>query len=152
MKTEPKAEHFHLLDTNLIIYAIDSTSPNNQLSTELFKLIKLNLLKAAISQQNILEVENVLIFKYKVSVSETLSIVEKILHSFEFRIIAPLQTTYLLHNLILKKVSGKVFDCFLAATMLDNAINKIITFNTKDFKNIPEIKAYDPKEVVEKLS
>ncbi len=41
----------------------------------------------------------------------------------------------------------KVYDLHLAATMLENGVTKIYTFNTKDFEPIPGIEVLNPLEV-----
>ena len=40
--------------------------------------------------------------------------------------------------------SGRIFDVFLAATMLDNGVRRIYTENITDFEAIKGIEAVDP--------
>ena len=67
----------------------------------------------------------------------------------DFKIIVPkIDTISLFLNLFQKTTKGKLymFDVFLAATMLDNAITRIITFNEKDFVGLEGVFVYNPRK------
>ena len=135
-----------LFDTQLLIYALDSKSPFFKQATTLFSQLPSSKFIPTIAQQNILEAENVFIKKYKLEVKVVLETVRNLVSVYEFNIIIPKPTTYnLFHKLFLQKPKGKaLFDYYLASTMLDNGINKILTVNTKDFKDIKNIEAVNP--------
>lgn len=67
-----------------------------------------------------------------------------------FRIIYPnINTSSVFSELFQKRPAkgGKIFDVFLAATMLSNNIPTIITANTKDFEGFLNIKIIDLKSL-----
>ena len=76
----------------------------------------------------------------------TIKILEDVLLNYNIEVITPLPQTYeRYHDLILNsRNSSDLFDYFLAATMLDNDIGRILTANTKDFSRIPGIEAVNP--------
>jgi len=102
--------------------------------------------EGVIALQNILEAENVLIKKYDQNKNDITNYIENVIDAFNFTIIAPTPNTYLTFHKLLKKslTSVDLFDCFLAATMLDNKIGNILTLNTKDFSGIKGIQAENP--------
>lgn len=44
-------------------------------------------------------------------------------------------------------IGVKVHDAKLVASMIAHDIERLVTFNTKDFKRYPEIEVLDPSEV-----
>src|SRR3989338_1161472 len=68
------------------------------------------------------------------------------LDELDIYIITPINKTHSIFFEILSNSSdpSDIFDYYLAATMLDNGINRILTINTKDFSKIPGIEAVNP--------
>ncbi|OGM20982.1 hypothetical protein A2714_02275 [Candidatus Woesebacteria bacterium RIFCSPHIGHO2_01_FULL_38_9] len=135
-----------LLDTHLLVYSLDALSPFYELTRELFMALQEEKFEGVIALQNILEAENVLIKKYDQNKNDITNYIENVIDAFNFTIIAPTPNTYLTFHKLLKKslTSVDLFDCFLAATMLDNKIGNILTLNTKDFSGIKGIQAENP--------
>ena len=117
-----------LLDTHLLVYSLDALSPFYELTRELFMALQEEKFEGVIALQNILEAENVLIKKYDQNKNDITNYIENVIDAFNFTIIAPTPNTYLTFHKLLKKslTSVDLFDCFLAATMLDNKIGNIL--------------------------
>lgn len=134
-----------LVDTNIFIYAINADSPKHKLAQ---KFLKDNQSNLEISHQNVLEAIRVLTHKgfskpmtLKNALKAVLSITKSCL------LISPNQSTYYLAIELIKnyKLSGnRIFDAYLAATVLSNKITTIATDNTRDFKKFKEIKLLNP--------
>jgi uncharacterized protein len=129
-----------LVDSNLLVYAIDSSSPNNEAAQE---FLASNLPKLVIADQNILEALRVLTHsKYKnaMTVLDAQSALDSIISNL--RVIRPTGLTYEIAKGLIKKygLSGnQIFDAYLAATALSNSVSKIATNNVKDFARFSEI-------------
>jgi len=135
-----------VIDSQLFIYFQDSKSPFHSDTKELFSKIIKQTFTAVVAQQNILEIEAVLIRHYRKNKIEVIAHIEKILNAFRFSVITPQNETYRTYHELLRKIEAPVdiFDVYLAATMLDNNIRSILTFNIKDFAPIPNIRAVNP--------
>ena len=135
-----------VFDSNIFIYFLDQSSPFFKLSKALFAEIISGKVKAYCGQQNIIEVERILIQRYKRTVSETISKLDLLITEFSFQVITPFPYTLKKFHSILPTITkgADVFDYYLAATMLDHGINRIMTVNTKDFSKIPGIEAVNP--------
>lgn len=134
-----------LIDSNLLIYALNVSSPKSQ-AARLF--LKTYVDEAVVAQQNILEVTRVMthpVFENKLttkSVTKSLKQVTKVM-----RVIRPQEETWYVYQELMKKYESegnRVFDVYLAATMLSNEIKVIATDNEKHFKMIEEIKVINP--------
>ena len=135
-----------VFDTHFLVYSLDALSPYYESTRELFIALQEDKLDGVLALQNILEAENVLIKKYHQDKNDIVKYIENIIDAFNFMIISPTPNTYLTFHKLLKgaSVSVDLFDCFLAATMLDNKIGSILTLNTKDFSGIKGIQAENP--------
>jgi predicted nucleic acid-binding protein len=123
----------YLVDTNILIYSLDKKSP---FYTASCNLLRDGLQKGArfiIAQQNLVELIAVLTKAYKISPNEALADAGSF--AFNFEIITPLPTTLETFERLLKQSKGQqqIFDIYLAATMRDNDVCRIITANKKDF-------------------
>lgn len=133
------------IDTNILVYALDRESPYFDQTKSLFAQFKEQKTSLYTAQQNVLEAENVLINTYKVEVKEAVEKVKKILEAFEFSILSSLPTTLVrCHTLVSKMKSRNIFDLYLAATLMDNKIDQLVTADTGDFKGIPKFKVDSP--------
>lgn len=134
-----------LVDTNILIYAINEDSPKHRLAKKFLEENKATLI---VSHQVIFEAIRVLThpkfskpMKSKSAIKSISAIVEVC------QKIYPNSKTYYLTLDLIKKVSlvgNRIFDCYLAATAITNGVYVIATDNTKDFKRFIELKTINP--------
>lgn len=141
-----------VFDSNLLIYFQDQRSVFHKDAVFLFSHISHGKIDPVVCQQNILEVENALLRTYKKKPLEVVDYMAEILDEFGFSVLSPLSTTYLTCQKLVLSAKRKIdlFDYYLAATMLDNGISRILTVNTKDFAGIKGIEAVNPFKQKEK--
>lgn len=134
-----------IIDSNILIYAINSDSPKNKKAQE---FLKENLGDLEVTHQNILETLRVLThskFSKPMGIKLALTATQSI--SKSCHIISPTKTTYYLWLELINKhalTGNRIFDAYLVATALSNGINIIATDNIKDFKKLTEIKTVNP--------
>lgn len=134
-----------IVDTNILIYAINEDSPKHSKAREFLKENK-NVL--VVSHQVIFEAIRILThpkFSKPMKPKSALETVSAIADACE--IISPNQKTYYLTLEFIKKfaLSGnRIFDAYLAATAITNGVNKIATDNTKHFKKFTDLKIINP--------
>ena len=134
-----------LLDSNIIIYSINPTSPKQKRAQE---FIQDNIENIVVAHQNINEALRVLThpkFPFPMLPTKALKAVTNITDRIE--IISPTLTSILTTLDLIKKykVKGdKIFDTYLVATMLTNGITEIATDNVKDFSVFNEVKVVNP--------
>ena len=135
-----------VIDSQLMVYGLDEDSPFYPEAQKLFYSIYNGQIEAYCALQNIIETENTLIIRYKQPIRTVIDKVNNMLEVSRFIIISPLITTYQKFHLLIKsiKYNFDLYDHFLAATMLDNGMNRLLTVNTKDFSKIPGIEAVNP--------
>lgn len=134
-----------LVDSNILIYAINADSPKNKLAR---KFLRENSGNLEIAHQNILETIRVLThqsFSNPMNIKDVVTAI--MITSKSSRIISPDQSSYyialeLIENHRLK--GNRIFDAYLVATALSNDIKIIATDNVKDFKKFKEIKIINP--------
>ena len=133
-----------LIDSNIIIYAINADSPKYKRAQEFLKQ-NTNL---QITQQNILEALKVLTHSKFSSPMKTEDAIKAITNITDaLTLITPnLTSLYLALALIeTNNLSGnRIFDAYLAATALSNDIKELATDNVKDFKKFREITVINP--------
>lgn len=144
------------LDTNVLVYAVDELSPfHNQARSFLNGLVN-GSEKFVLTWQVLMEFYAVVTSagkKIKVPVDKAWKFIESLLESGNVGLIYPNKNTnkFLKQILVKKKCIGsKVFDLFLAATLLSNGVETLITENSGDFKGVGGLKAMELKEVVGK--
>lgn len=134
-----------LIDTNILVYAINKRSPKNRQAQ---KFLKENQGDLTLTHQNIIETIKVLTqpkyshpMRPKIAVNAVLNIT-KVCKT----IIPKIGTEFLAIELIKNaKLSGnRIFDAYLVATVLSNGIDTIATDNVADFKKLKEIKVFNP--------
>ena len=134
-----------LVDSNILVYSINSSSPKNKRAQ---KFILENINDLEVAHQNIFESLRVLThpkFPSPMKITSAIEAVESILKGL--KIIAP---SYRTHHIALalitkhKLSSDQIFDAYLAVTALDNGIYKIATDNVNDFKRFTNIKLVNP--------
>ena len=134
-----------IFDTNILIYALDETSPYHSTTIPLFEFIKAGTLQGVVSTQNISETVHVLYHGYKQPMQTITDRLEELLIGYSFETIAPLSTTIpLFFTLLHKQKKPQIYDTLLAATLIDNKIPQLITCNEKDFSSFKELTIYSP--------
>ena len=135
-----------VIDSNLLIYGLDKNSSFYNETYELFKMVREGQIQPVIAQQNIIEVIQAFVKGYKYPVASIIRPLSGLITELGITIITPFSITYqrFLNLIIINSHARDIFDYYLAATMLDNGINRILTVNTKDFSKIPGITAVNP--------
>ena len=134
-----------LIDSNILIYSINSSSPKHKKAQAFMQKHIGNL---EIAHQNILETLRVLThkkFPTPMKIDDALESIESILKGTQ--VISPSYRTHRIALELVKKhqlTSDQIFDAYLVATALDNGIYTIATDNTKDFVILTEIKVISP--------
>lgn len=134
-----------LIDTNILIYAINEDSSKHEQAKAFLKENKDSL---EITHQNVLESLRVLTHpKYSkvMKLEDATEAVFLIVNSC--RLITPtIHTIYIFFDLITLYAlkSDQVFDAYLAATALSNNVDTIATDNEKDFKKFANLKVINP--------
>jgi len=136
----------YLLDTNILIYSLDKKSFYFKKSSEILRLCFNKQITGLIAQQNLLELANILINTYKISRTEVIKDINLFVLELNLKVIFPGSKTITTFLKLLKKSKKEkeVFDLYLAATMIDNQVENILTRNIKDFAGIEEIQAINP--------
>ena len=134
-----------LVDSNILIYAINKDSPKYKTA---IKFLEKNKFDLVFAHQNIIEAIKVLTQqKYSHPITPQLATNAVLLIANASRIISPNNITYpIVLDYIKKfKLSGnRIFDAYLAATAISNGIYEIATDNSKDFKKFTELKILNP--------
>lgn len=134
-----------LIDSNILIYAINTDSPKHKKSQQ---FLQENLRNLEIAHQNILEAIRVLTHqKFSNPMSLDMALMATQAISQSCRIISPTQTSYFLFLELIKKhrlVGNRIFDAYLAATALSNGVDLVATDNVSDFKKFKGFKIINP--------
>lgn len=129
-----------LVDSNILIYAINRSSPKHKKAQQ---FIRQNLRNICVAQQNVVETLRVLthpVFPLPMKSKDALVAVDAIVTSLH--LIGPTHETYMLTCMLMQKYdmsSNKIFDAYLVATMLSNGVHAIATDNERDFMVYEEI-------------
>jgi len=134
-----------LVDSNILVYAINSLSPKHKIAKD---FLKNNSREIAVAHQNIFETLRILTHpKFLNPMKPTpAAAVVKVITS-KIGIISPNYKTCDLALELIKKYSlssDLIFDAYLVATALSNSIDTIATDNIRDFKKFAEIKVVNP--------
>jgi predicted nucleic acid-binding protein len=126
----------YLVDTNILVYSVNRESSHYPSAR---KLLEDGFERGAlfvVAHQNLIEFIAVLTRGYSIKLKEALSDAGSFTSRFE--VIAPLPTTFERYTQLAQKVKETLypFDLYLAATMLDNDVERIITANAKDFQGV----------------
>lgn len=134
-----------LIDSNVLIYAINADSPKHKLAKQ---FLEENIQNLQIAHQNILETLRVLThtkytnpLKLKDALKSILAITK------ESQIICPTDSTYYITVELIKEhdlTGNRIFDAYLAATAASNDINTIATDNVRDFAKFKILKVVNP--------
>jgi len=140
-------EKSFLIDSNILIYAIDnSDTRKHEIALEILEDCFGRNEIWAISYQNLAELSAVIINKIhnKNDLENARKLIKDIILVKNFKKIKYTGRT-IIHAIELnQKDNIEFWDALIAATMLENKIFNIYTENTKDFSNVPGIKAINP--------
>lgn len=134
-----------LVDSNILVYAVNRSSPKHKIAQFFLQNNTSNL---AVAHQNILEALRVLThpkFPSPMKIQDALKAINSITKTC--RVVYPEGKAYHITLLLIDKnkpVSDQIFDTYLVATALSNGIDTIATDNTRDFKKFKEIKLLNP--------
>jgi predicted nucleic acid-binding protein len=134
-----------LIDSNILIYSINSSSPKH---VKAQNFIQGNIGNLELAHQNIFETLRVLThskFPNPMKTTKALEAVENIVKAC--RVIAPDYKTHRVAIELIKKhgvVSNQIFDAYLVATAISNGIDELATDNTKDMQRFSEITIINP--------
>ncbi|MBI4491187.1 MAG: type II toxin-antitoxin system VapC family toxin [Chloroflexi bacterium] len=135
-----------LLDTNVLLYALDKSSRYFAQASGLLTGCVEGQVSGFVAHQNLLELLHVLTVYYHVPASEALRDVRALADHPRLSIIYPTsQTLSLFFQLAQTHVASRIeiFDLYLAATMKQSGLAKIVTANTKDFRHITDLEIID---------
>lgn len=134
-----------LVDSNILVYAINSASTKHQKARQFLQDRQHNL---ELAHQNIFETLRVLThpkFPHPMRPKQAIEALEQIMEGC--RIVHP---DYGTHGVALEMVrvynlkADKIFDAYLVATALSNGIWEIASDNIKDLQKFKEIKVINP--------
>ncbi|CAN5210752.1 hypothetical protein BH09PAT2_BH09PAT2_10190 [soil metagenome] len=134
-----------LVDTNIIVYALNRESPKYKIAHE---LIDSNEGKFVIAQQNIFECLRIIthpVFPQHMQMPTAIDLMQKALPFFS--IIGPNITTHIIAFELIQEYAiteNNVYDAFLVATMLSNDIDSIYTDNDRHFSKFEMIRVINP--------
>jgi predicted nucleic acid-binding protein len=139
-------EEYSLIDSNIIIYAFDSTEKKKHEVAKRLLMKGFEGEKFVFSVQNLSEFFVVITKKVPnpISAKEANTIIKKLAMTDHFWILNFNAVTITKAIEFVEKYKISYWDALIAATMLEKDINIIYTENTKDFSKIPEIKAINP--------
>jgi len=143
-------ETTYLIDTNILVYAYNEDVEFHEEALKILENALNNKINAAIADKSLFEFFAIITDKKRVenpiTVDETIEIIDflvdsniKIIYSSPFSFLKTLELT--------KKYQVKrqdIFDINLISLMIQNKIDTIITADDKHFKNIKEIKVFNP--------
>lgn len=142
-----------LLDANVLIYAEQDVSPHHEASKSLRDRALTGEIPACVSPQVLNEFFAVVTNRHRVdaplTVPEAIDQMRKYYRAKRLVKIYPGPTIIerMLALLEIHPVSGHdIHDLHLIATMLENGVTKIYTFNVKDFAPIPNIEVLTPPQ------
>lgn len=134
-----------LVDSNILVYSINRSSPKNKKAQD---FLQKNLGNLEVAHQNIFETLRVLThpkFPHPMKIKDAIDAVERIIKVCN--IISP---DYRSHRIALELIkkhnlsSDQVFDAYLVATALNNDVKTIATDNTKDLQKFKELEVVNP--------
>jgi len=149
-----KADEIAFIDTNILVYALDTESPLHLKAIDFVNRTARGELEIGISPQVVGElyatITNPRKASHPLSPDEAIDAIIPIWEAENTQRIFPKQQTLeltldLVNHYQLKSLD--FFDAQIVATMLDNGISTIYTVNEQDFAIFEEIKAVNPLEL-----
>ena len=149
-----KADEIAFLDTNILVYAVETDNPLHKRATALMNKINTGELTICLSPQIMGELYSTITNPRKIiracSSDEAVEIVKSLWESDTILKVYPKQETLDLTLDLVKRYQLKSLDFFdaqIVATMVDNGVTTIYTVNENDFAIFKEIKAVNPFNV-----
>ncbi len=144
--------NIYLIDTNVLIYAIDEKSKFHIDSVEIFEQAKKDKFIPCIAYQSILEcyaiITDVKRVRNPLNPVQALALLTNnyLDNPLFLKIHQRSETAKRTLSIAVKHRLSKqqIFDALLIQTMLDNGIKQIVTYNIKDFIRFKKIKAIQP--------
>lgn len=138
-----------LLDTNILVYANNKDSPFHKISQQLVEHALNDNIGAVLAVQNLVELYAIITDKKRVEHPLNCDTAKRLIEFYENHIVIIHPTQHTVRTLakligIYKPSAQSIFDCFLAATMLDNNIHKIYTADAKHFEPFDFIDVVNP--------
>lgn len=126
----------YLIDTNILVYSVNQESSHYSVIRKLLEEGLDQGVSFVVAHQNLIEFIAVLTRGYFIKLKDALSDAESFASRFE--VIVPLPATFERYLRLTQKTKETLypFDLYLAATMLDNDVEHIITANAKDFQGV----------------
>jgi len=134
------------IDANILVYAFDLNSPFHLVSRQKIEKLLGSNPKIYLSWQTLLEFSSVVTgskVTTKSSSKAAWKFIESLLQTSSFEIIFPNAQTMAIFKKYrdLKEYPGpKIYDLFLASTLISNGISVLLTQNDKDFFNFENLK------------
>ncbi|MFW5702678.1 MAG: type II toxin-antitoxin system VapC family toxin [Candidatus Dojkabacteria bacterium] len=134
------------IDTNILIYSLDEDSVHFKKMKSFWRDIwGRQDIQLAIADQVLTESHNVLSKIYHIKHQEIADLLQEFMQTLPIVRIKPRTNTFgHFLNKIVEQQSVDVFDAYLAATLLDNRIDGLVTANTRHFKDIAGLELFDP--------
>ena len=146
-----KADEIAFIDTNILVYALDTESPFHLKAINFVNSTARGELEIGISPQVVGELYATITNPRKAShplpPNEAIAAITSIWEAENIQRIFPKQQTLELTLDLVKHYQLKSMDFFdaqIVATMLDNGVSTIYTVNEQDFAMFEEIKALNP--------
>lgn len=134
----------YLIDTNILVYSVNRGSPRYSEVRKLLEEGMIHGVSFVIAHQNLIEFIAVLTRGYSVTLKDALS--DAMSFASRFEVIVPLPATFETYLRLAQKNKEMLypFDLYLAATMIDNDVERIITANAKDFQGVGLKEVFTP--------
>ncbi|HLC56970.1 MAG TPA: PIN domain-containing protein [Candidatus Nanoarchaeia archaeon] len=140
-------DNFFLLDTNIMVYAFDSSERIKQrIASGIIEDVIRGKIKIALSVQNLAEFFFVATKKIEapLSIEDAQKIIDRFVKLGSIQKICYTEKTLLSALELLKKHNLHIWDALLIATMLENGVYAIYTENEKDFGRVKQINVMNP--------
>lgn len=149
-----KADEIAFIDTNILVYAVETDNPWHKRAIALMNRVNTGELLIYLSPQVIGELYSTITNPRKIRNAcppdEAVEIVRSIWEAENIRKLYPKESTLKLTLDLVKRYQLRAVDFFdaqIVATMMDNGITTIYTVNEADFAMFEEIKAVNPFRV-----
>jgi toxin-antitoxin system PIN domain toxin len=144
-----------LLDANILVYAVDTGAPQHAASLHLLQSARDSGTVLFLTSQVLCEFYSIATNPRRIAVpyspSEALDAIEALLAMPGIRLLATTAGAVDGWMALLRRhpvTGGDVFDLQIVGTMLANNVQRIYTYNTKDFAVFPELTVIAPSEIV----
>ena len=129
-------------DTNVLVYFLDKDSPFHESAVKIFEHVERDGIKVLICQQNILELVQSMTKDYGLTLARAVKVVKRLVQQ-DVLIVRPFDDTIDTYFNLCGNYSGsakKHFDLYLAATLLDNGVDTLVTADDSGFKSVSRLK------------